>query len=162
MIENALLEVDGVGRPRFNGDGGGSVCDLAAVGRAGGDSSSSSSTVKDCLSFEGEVIGEGPDLPGGVEGLPMTVDGEDGEEGRRKSEGRDELKDRGDGLYAEACITDCQLCERRGFFKIFCTIASLQWADIEVDQSRGSQKQQLNAHMCKFVDVESIGVASVL
>ena len=94
----SLLSIlDAADRPRVVGDGGGSVCDLIASGRTSG-CSSCSSAVKDCFSFEGEVIGEGPDLLGGVEGLPTTVVGDDGEEGRRKGEGRGELNDRGDGL----------------------------------------------------------------
>ena len=92
-----LSSLDTAERPRVVGEGGGSVRDLIASGRTCG-SSSCSSAVKDCLSFEGEVIGEGPDLLGGVAGLPMTVVGDDGEEGRRKGEARGELNDRGEGL----------------------------------------------------------------
>lgn len=58
--------------------------------------------MKDCFSLDGDVIGEGPDLDGGVEGRPTTVVGEFGEDGRRKGELRGELSDRGDGLYGEA------------------------------------------------------------
>jgi hypothetical protein len=84
-------------RPRLVGEGGGSVCDLIAKGLTSG-TSSSSSAVNDCFSLEGEVIGEGPVLLGGVEGLPTTVVGEEGEEGRRNGDVRGELNDRGDGL----------------------------------------------------------------
>ena len=80
------------------GEVGGSVCDLAVLGLMFGSSSSSSSAVNDCFNLEGEVIGEGPFLLGGVEGLPMTVVGEEGEDGRWKGDERGELKDRGDGL----------------------------------------------------------------
>lgn len=111
-IENELMSVlDGDERPRVVGDGGGSVCDRAEAGgsvldRKGcglilGSSSSSlscSDIVNDCLSFEGDAIGEGPVLPGGVNGLPTTVLGEPGEDGRRKGEVRGELKERPDGL----------------------------------------------------------------
>jgi hypothetical protein len=79
------------------GEGGGSVRDLIASGLTSA-SSSCSSAVNDCFNLEGDVIGEGPLLLGGVEGLPMTVVGEEGEEGRRKGEARGELNDRGDGL----------------------------------------------------------------
>lgn len=48
--------------------------------------------------MDGEVIGEGPDLVGGVEGLPTIVVGEAGEEGLRKGEARGELNDKGDAL----------------------------------------------------------------
>ena len=69
--------------------------------------SSSSAAVKDCFSFEGDVMGECPFLPGeecgGVDGLPTTVLGVDGDEGRRKGDARGELNDSGDGLYADAC-----------------------------------------------------------
>jgi hypothetical protein len=96
--ENVSLScADAAKRPRGVGEGGGSVCDLIANGFTSG-SSSCSSAVNDCFSLEGEVIGEGPALLGGVEGLPMTVVGEDGEEGRRKGEARGELNDRGDDL----------------------------------------------------------------
>jgi hypothetical protein len=88
---------DGVERPRVVGEGGGSVRDLIASGLTSA-SSSCSSAVNDCFNLEGDVIGEGPLLLGGVEGLPMTVVGEEGEEGRRKGEARGELNDRGDGL----------------------------------------------------------------
>ncbi len=107
-MENVLLSDTGIDeRPRVVGEGGGSVCDLMAIGLGSG-SSSSSSIVNDCLSFDGDVIGEGPDLLGGVEGLPMTVVGDEGEEGLRKGEARGELKDKGEGLYAEACIKHCK------------------------------------------------------
>lgn len=88
---------DAFERPRVVGEGGGSVCDLIASGRTSAPSYCSSA-VKDCFSLDGEVMGEGPVLLGGVEGLPMTVVGDDGEEGRRKGEARGELNDRGDGL----------------------------------------------------------------
>ena len=107
-MENVLFSDTGIDeRPRVVGEGGGSVCDLMAIGLGPG-SSSSSSTVKDCLSFDGDVIGEGPDLLGGVDGLPMTVVGDDGEEGLRKGEVRGELNDKGEGLYAEACTMHCK------------------------------------------------------
>lgn len=65
--------------------------------------------VKDCFNFEGDAIGDCPFFPGegfgGVEGLPTTAVGEDGEEGRRNGEARGELKGRGDWLYAEACLS---------------------------------------------------------
>ena|SRR2546423_10562203 len=92
-----LSDLDAADRPLGVGEGGGSVCDLRASGLNSG-SSFCSSAVNDCFSLEGEVIGEGPLLLGGVEGLPMTVVGEDGDEGRRKGEVRGELKDRGEGL----------------------------------------------------------------
>jgi hypothetical protein len=60
--------------------------------------------VKDCLSFDGDVIGEGPVLLGGVEGLPIIVVGEPGEEGRLKGEVRGELKERAEGLKLDAWI----------------------------------------------------------
>ena len=60
--------------------------------------------MKDCLSFDGDVIGEGPVLLGGVEGLPITVVGEPGEEGRLKGEVRGELKERAEGLKLDAWI----------------------------------------------------------
>lgn len=73
------------------------------------DSSSSSATLKDCFSLEGDVIGECPFFPGEecgeVEGLPTMVVGDEGEEGRRKGDARGELKDNGDGLYVDACAT---------------------------------------------------------
>jgi hypothetical protein len=98
-MENVSLlsDLDAADRPLVVGEGGGSVFDLRASGLISG-SSSCSSAVNDCFSLEGEVIGEGPLLLGGVEGLPMTVVGEDGDEGRRKGEGRGELKDRDEGL----------------------------------------------------------------
>ena len=58
--------------------------------------------VNDCFSFDGEVIGEGPDRDGGVDGRPITVDGELGEDGRRKGELLGELRDIGADLCA-AC-----------------------------------------------------------
>ena len=81
------------------GSGGGSVCDLVATGLTS-TSSISSDAVKDCLSFDGDVIGDRPDLDGGVDGLPTTVVGDDGEEGQRKGEARGELNDN-EGLYAD-------------------------------------------------------------
>jgi hypothetical protein len=83
-------------RPLVVGDGGGSVCDLIAEGLLSG-SSSSSPTVNDCFSLEGEAIGEGPVLLGGVDCRPTPVAGE-GEEGRRNGDVRGELNERGDGL----------------------------------------------------------------
>ena len=100
-------DLDAADRPRVVGERGGSVCDLIASGLTSG-SSSCSSAVNDCFSLEGEVIGEGPDLLGGVDGLPITVVGEDGEEGRRKGEARGELNDSGDGLKFEACTHSCK------------------------------------------------------
>ena len=50
----------------------------------------------DCPFLPGEECGE-------VDGLPTTVVGEEGEEGRRKGDARGELNDNGDGLYVEAC-----------------------------------------------------------
>ena len=65
-------------------------------------SASASAAVNDCLSFEGDVIGEGPALVGDPFGdgdeRPMTVVGEEGEEGRRKGDARGELKEMADGL----------------------------------------------------------------
>lgn len=88
----------------MEGEGGGSVCDLI---NCGGTDSSSSAAVKDCFSFEGDVMGECPFLPGeecgGVDGLPTTVLGVEGDEGRRKGDARGELNDSGDGLYVDAC-----------------------------------------------------------
>ena len=94
---------DGPARSRPVGDGGGSVCDL--IGR-GAVFSSSSVAVKDCFSLEGDVIGDCAFLPGEecgeVDGLPTTVVGVEGVDGRRKGDARGELKDSGDGLYVEA------------------------------------------------------------
>ncbi len=56
-------------------------------------SSSSSETVYDCLSLEGEVIGEACDLLGGVADLSLAAVGELGEAGLRKGEERGELRD---------------------------------------------------------------------
>ena len=95
--ENISSELDAAERPRVVGEGGGSVRDLIDSGLISS-SSSCSSAVNDCFSLEGEVIGEGPLLLGGVDGLPMTVVGEDGEDGRRKGDARGELNDKGDGL----------------------------------------------------------------
>jgi hypothetical protein len=39
---------------------------------------------------------------GEVDDLPTTVVGDEGEEGRRNGDARGELKDNGEGLYAEA------------------------------------------------------------
>ena len=81
-----------------------SVCDCAFRGRGCRSSSSyssPSSAVNDCLSFDGEDMGDAPDLLGGVDCLPMIVVGEDGEDGRRKGEVRGELKERDEGLYAD-------------------------------------------------------------
>ena len=47
-------------------------------------------------------MGDGPDLDGGVDGRPMTVEGELGEDGRRKGELLGELRDIGADLCA-AC-----------------------------------------------------------
>lgn len=49
-------------------------------------SSLSSDAVYDCLSFEGDAIGEA-----GVEGRPITVVGELGEAGRRKGDERNDM-----------------------------------------------------------------------
>ncbi len=52
-------------------------------------------------------MGECPFLPGEecgeVDGLPTTVVGVEGEDGRRKGDAQGDLKDSGEGLYAEAC-----------------------------------------------------------
>jgi hypothetical protein len=61
-------------------------------------SSSSSDTVYDCLSLEGEVIGEAPRCDGGVEGRSLVDVGDEGEAGRRKGEERGELR-KEDCLY---------------------------------------------------------------
>jgi hypothetical protein len=50
----------------------------------------------DCPFLLGEECGEG-------EGLPTTVVGEEGEDGRLNGDARGELNDNGEGLYAEAC-----------------------------------------------------------
>jgi hypothetical protein len=50
----------------------------------------------DCPFLPGEECGEG-------EGLPTTVVGEEGEDGRLNGDARGELKDNGEGLYVEAC-----------------------------------------------------------
>jgi hypothetical protein len=106
-IENVSPVVIGPEIPRLMGEGGGSVCALVACWDG---SSSSSVAVKDCFSLEGDVMGDSPFLPGDecgdVDGLPTTVVGEDGDEGRRKGDARGELKDNGDGLYAEAYVVD--------------------------------------------------------
>ena len=57
--------------------------------------------MKDCFSFEGDVTGDGPFLLGGVDGLPMTEEGDDGEEGLRKGEPRGELNDNADRLNGD-------------------------------------------------------------
>ena len=49
--------------------------------------------MNDCFNFEGDAIGEALAFPGGVDGLPMTVVGELGEDGRRNGEDRGELND---------------------------------------------------------------------
>lgn len=92
-----LSDADVGRRPRVVGEGGGSVCDLVAIGLIS-ISSSWSSAVNDCFNLEGDVIGETPVLLGGVDGLPMMVVGDDGEEGLRKGDARGELNDKGDGL----------------------------------------------------------------
>lgn len=106
-IENVLPTAGESERARLVGEGAGSVCDLIECCAV---ISSSSTAVKDCFSFEGDVMGDCPLLPGEecgeVDGLPTTVVGEEGEEGRRKGDARGELKDSGDGLYAEACSVD--------------------------------------------------------
>ena len=59
--------------------------------------------------MEGDVIGDCPFLPGEecgeVDGLPTTVLGVEGEDGRRKGDARGELKDSGDGLYVEVYLS---------------------------------------------------------
>lgn len=96
-MEKVSSDLGVAAEPRGVGEGGGSVFDLSASGLTL-ISSSCSSAVNDCFSLEGDVIGEGAVLLGGVEGLPMTVVGEEGEEGRRKGEARGEFNDKGDGL----------------------------------------------------------------
>lgn len=55
-------------------------------------SSSSSDTVYDCLSLDGEVIGDAPLCDGGVEGRSLVDVGEEGDAGLRKGEERGELR----------------------------------------------------------------------
>ena len=66
-------------------------------------SSSCSEAVKDCFSFDGDVIGDALAFPGGVEGLPITVVGDPGEEGLRNGEDRGELNFRGEAMFAACC-----------------------------------------------------------
>lgn len=96
MEKVSALWPDAGGRPREVGDSRASACDRKFKGLIS--ASSCSSAVNDCFSLEGDVIGEGPVLLGGVDGRLMTVVGEDGDEGRRKGEVRGELNDRGEGL----------------------------------------------------------------
>jgi hypothetical protein len=56
-------------------------------------SSSCSETVYDCLSFDGEVIGDAAFRLGGVAGLSLTAVGDPGDAGRRKGEERGELRE---------------------------------------------------------------------
>jgi hypothetical protein len=50
--------------------------------------SSSSDTVYDCLSFDGEVIGDAPLCDGGVDGRSLVEVGDEGDAGLRKGEER--------------------------------------------------------------------------
>lgn len=53
-------------------------------------------------------MGDALIFPGGVDGLPITVVGELGEEGRRNGEDRGELKDfRGEAMFADVCRWLC-------------------------------------------------------
>lgn len=97
-----------------DGDGGGSVCalmkdvgfleDLVGVLAMSSSSSSSSETVYDCLSFDGDVIGDAPRCEGGVDGRSLTWVGDCGEAGLRKGEDRGELRNVD---WAESTITYC-------------------------------------------------------
>ena len=60
-FEKVLVAAGEASRPRVVGEGGGSVCDLIDCCAL---DSSSPPAVKDCFSFEGDVMGECPFLPG--------------------------------------------------------------------------------------------------